>query len=221
MQRKGPEAVVKTKSKETPSGRPKQSTRERLLDTAGALLAEVGMERISTNMICEHAGVTPPALYYYFADKFEVIIALGERLMERQNDALVRWLERHASGGLRAYADHTEELLRETAEITEAEPGGVWIERALHSSPRLEHVRIESHRYVTDKLTEVYAAMLPGHSRAFIWLRMRMLVEFGYVATELLHAESGIGRQEIMAETARMQKLVTLDMLDPATRSLS
>lgn len=206
--------VAKLKPKEAPLGKPKRSTRERLLDTAGELLAELGIDRVTTNLICERAGVTPPALYYYFADKYEVVVALGKRLMDRQNEALERWLERHFDSGIRAYAENTLELLRETAEITEAEPGGIWIERALHSSPRLEHVRIESHRYVTDKLTDIYASMLPRHSREFIWLRMRMLVEFGYVATELLHAESGIDREAILAETARMQKLVTLDLLD-------
>ena len=204
--------MARPKAKEKAARGP--STRERLLDTAGLLLAEVGMERISTNMICERAGVTPPALYYYFADKFDIIIALGERLMDRQNEALVRWLDRHASGGLRAYAENTEELLRETAEITEAEPGGVWIERALHSSPRLEHVRIESHRFVTGKLTDAFAPFVPSRPRDLIWLRVRMLVEFGYVATEMLHAESGIAREAVLAETARMQMLATLDLLD-------
>ena len=197
----------------TGAGERRQSTRERLLDAAGALLADVGIERISTNMICERAGVTPPALYYYFADKYDVIIALGQRLMDRQNAVLTRWLDRHASGGIRGYAENTEELLRETAEITEAEPGGVWIERALHSSPRLEHVRIESHRYVTDMLTDAYAQFLPDKSRDLIWLRMRMLVEFGYVATELLHAESTISRGAILAETAEMQKMAVLDLV--------
>ena len=206
--------MTKSKPKDVPPGKRKRSTREKLLDTAGELLAEFGIDRVTTNLICERAGVTPPALYYYFSDKYEVVVALGKRLMDRQNEALECWLDRHFDGGVRAYAENTLELLRETAEITEAEPGGIWIERALHSSPRLEHVRIESHRYVTDKLTDIYAPMLPRHSRAFIWLRMRMLVEFGYVATELLHAESGIDREAILAETARMQKLVTLNLLD-------
>ena len=202
------------KLRNVPAGARKQSTRERLLDTAGDLLAEVGIDRITTNLICERAGVTPPALYYYFGDKYEVVVALGERLMDRQNEALVRWIDRHAAGGIHAYAENTGELLRETADITEAEPGGIWIERALHSSPRLEHIRIESHRFVTDKLTDAFARFLPGRPRDQIWLRMRMLVEFGYVATELLHVESGLARDAILAETAEMQKLATLALLN-------
>lgn len=211
MARQDVDGIVELTKK--PSGKRRNSTRERLLDTAGILLSEVGVERISTNMICERAGVTPPALYYYFSDKYDVIVALGQRLMDRQNDALSRWIERNMDGGIHAFAQNTEELLSETAKITESEPGGVWIERALHSSPRLEHVRIESHRYVTDMLTDVYAQFLPNRSREFIWLRMRMLVEFGYVATELLHAETNISREAILAETAEMQKLAVLDLL--------
>lgn len=202
------------KPREAATGTRKQPTRERLLDTAGELLAEVGIDRITTNLICERAGVTPPALYYYFGDKYEVVAALGERLMDRQNEALVCWLDRHADSGIRAYAENIGELLRETAEITEAEPGGVWIERALHSSPRLEHIRIASHRYVTDRLTDAFSRFLPDRPRDLIWLRMRMLVEFGYVATELLHAESGIDRESILAETAQMQKLAALALLN-------
>lgn len=205
--------MVRSALGKTECGQPKRATRDLLLDTAGALLAEVGIERISTNMICERAGVTPPALYYYFDDKFDVITALGVRLMDRQNEALVRWIDRHASGGIAAYAANGEELLRETAEITETDSGGVWVERALHSSPRLEHVRIESHRYVTNLLTDAFAQHLPDIPRATIWLRVRMMVEYGYMAVELLHSESAISRETIIAETARVQRIAIEDLL--------
>ena len=74
-----------------------QLTRGRLLDVAGELLAEVGIERISTNMIAARAGLTPPALYRYFGDKYAVLEALGRRLMERQNAVLEDWLARQAA----------------------------------------------------------------------------------------------------------------------------
>lgn len=47
-----------------------QATYELLLNVAGELLAEVGIDRISTNLICARAGLTPPALYRYFDDKY-------------------------------------------------------------------------------------------------------------------------------------------------------
>src|SRR3546814_19742652 len=83
-----------------------RQTRERLLDVAGDLLAEVGIERISTNMIATRAGLTPPALYRYFDDKYAVIEALGRRLLERQTMVLEIWLARHAPAGTPGMADH-------------------------------------------------------------------------------------------------------------------
>ena len=129
-------------------------TRERLLDVAGELLGEVGIERISTNMICARAGLTPPALYRYFKDKYAVLEALGLRLMDRQNVVLFAWLDKHVPNGLDALAEHTADLLRATAEVTAAEPGAIWTLRALRAVPQLAHVRIESHRLVTDRMVK-------------------------------------------------------------------
>lgn len=184
-----------------------------LLDVAGELLADVGIERISTNLICRQAGVTPPTLYHYFSDKYAVLEALGTRLMDRQNDALIAWVERYAGQGLEGYAGHLAELLHETAAITRAQPGGVWIERSLHATPNLTHVRIASHEYVTGKLTEAFAPLLPHLTRDEVWLRMRVAVEFGYVATEMVSSSPESRRDAIFAETARIQRLAMLDGL--------
>ncbi|MDO9369158.1 MAG: helix-turn-helix domain-containing protein, partial [Sphingopyxis sp.] len=83
-----------------------RQTQGRLLDVAGELLADVGIERISTNMIAARAGLSPPALYRYFDDKYAVLEALGRRLMERQNAVLEAWIARHAPAGIVAMADH-------------------------------------------------------------------------------------------------------------------
>lgn len=186
-------------------------TREHLLDVAGALLGEVGIERISTNLICARAGMTPPALYRYFKDKYAVLEALGRRLMERQNAALYAWLEAHAPGGLEALADHLEELLRETARITQAEPGGVWIERALRAVPQLAHVRIDSHREVTDAMAKIYQPLLPGIDPGVLWRRIRIAVEYGYATDEMLSEEDRIPREEIIRESARLLRWALRD----------
>jgi AcrR family transcriptional regulator len=68
-----------------------QETFERILSITAELLAEVGIERLSTNLICERAGLTPPALYRYFPNKYAVLHTLGERLMGAQNALLAEW----------------------------------------------------------------------------------------------------------------------------------
>jgi len=186
-------------------------TRERLLDIAGELLGEVGIERISTNMIAARAGVSPAALYRYFKDKYAILEALGRRFMDRQNAVLFAWLETHKPGGLDALARHTEDLLRATADVTAREPGGVWIERALRAVPQLAHVRVESHREVTDAMLEVYAPLLPRVSRKTLWRRLRMSVEFGYAIDEMLNEEDRIPRDEIFREAAALLASASLE----------
>jgi AcrR family transcriptional regulator len=187
-----------TKSGKPKRSRPKQeraqATYDRLLDVAGALLAEVGLDGISTNLICARAGMTPPALYRYFANKYDVLEALGRRLMDRQNGVLERWIARHAPNGIAALRNNVEELLLENSEVTQAEPGAVWILRALHASPRLVHVRLESHRYVTDRLCGAYQPHLPGVDREELWQRLRLSVELGFAADQMLQEEDRIDR---------------------------
>jgi AcrR family transcriptional regulator len=191
-----------------PRAAPKQEralqTRERLLDVAGELLGEVGIERISTNMICARAGVTPPALYRYFKDKYAVLEALGRRLMDRQNVVLLAWLDRHAPKGLTALAEHTEDLLRATAYVTAAEPGAIWTLRALRAVPQLAHVRIASHRMVTDRMAKAYAPLVPELSRKVLWRRVRIAIEFGFAVEEMLNEEDRLKRDDVIKEAARM-----------------
>jgi AcrR family transcriptional regulator len=176
-------------------------TRDRLLDIAGELLGEVGIERISTNMIAARAGVSPAALYRYFKDKYAILEALGRRLMDRQNAVLFAWLEAN-SHSLEALTAGTEDLLRATTQVTDNEPGGVWIERAMRAVPQLAHVRVESHREVTDAMLEVYAPLMPKMNKRALWRRLRMTVEYGYAIDEMLHEEDRLSRDEIFREAA-------------------
>jgi AcrR family transcriptional regulator len=200
--------------------RPKQGraqvTYERLLDVAGELLAEVGIDGISTNLICARAGLTPPALYRYFADKYAVLEALGRRLMHRQNVVLEAWIARHAPGGLDAFGDHVEELMRENANVTQAEPGAVWILRALHASPRLIHIRVESHRYVTDKLVEAYCPHLPGVDRNLLWQRLRLSIELGFSAEEMLQEEGRVDQAQTFEQVAMLLRVLVDDLREKA-----
>jgi AcrR family transcriptional regulator len=181
-----------------------QETYERLLDVAGKLLGEVGIERISTNLICARAGVTPPALYRYFKDKYAVLGALGSRLMDRQNAVLFEWLDRYGPKGLDALSGATEELLRATAAVTAREPGAVWTLRALRAVPQLAHIRLDSHRLVTDRMVEIYAPLLPHVSRKFLWRRLRLSVDMGYAVDEMLTEEHRIRRDDLFADAAQL-----------------
>lgn len=188
-------------------------TQGRLLDVAGELLAEVGIERISTNMIAARAGVSPPALYRYFGDKYAVLEALGRRLMARQNHVLEAWLARHAPGGIAAMADHIGDLLTDNAAVTRAEPGAVWILRALHATPRLVHVRLESHRHVTGRLVDACAPHLAHVDPETLWARLRLAVELGFAADEMLYEEQRVSADAVIADVASMLRPALLGLM--------
>ena len=187
--------------------RPRQkralATFGRLLDAAGALLGEVGLEGISSNRICARAGVTAPAFYRYFPDKHAILEALADRLMERQNRVLEEWIARQQGGGLEACAEATVDLLRATAAVSQAEPGAVWILRALRASPRLTPIRLDSHAYVSERLADLYQPFLPHVARAVLVRRTRLAVEVAYAIDEML-CESPQDSETAFADAAPM-----------------
>ena len=74
-------------------------TYEAILEAAAELLVEVGVERISTNLTAERAGITVPALYRYFPNKYAMLNALGAVLMDRQNEVVQQWFDAHLGSG--------------------------------------------------------------------------------------------------------------------------
>ena len=142
--------------------------------------------------------------------------------MARQNAVLDRWIDRHAADGLAAMADRIGDLLAANAAVTRAEPGAVWILRALHASPQLVHVRLESHRAVTDRLAAACAPHLAHVDPAILWARLRLAVEIGFAADEMLYEEDRITAAQLFADVAAMLRtaLLDLDTLHPAASTL-
>jgi len=70
-------------------GRPgAASTRERILDVALDLFTEKGFDGTSLREIAERLGVTKAALYYHFASKDDILMALHLRLHDFGKEAL-------------------------------------------------------------------------------------------------------------------------------------
>jgi AcrR family transcriptional regulator len=66
------------------------STRERILDVALDLFTEKGYDKTSLREIAEQLGFTKAALYYHFASKEDILMALHLRLHAFGNEALDR-----------------------------------------------------------------------------------------------------------------------------------
>ena len=69
------------------------STRERILNVALDLFTEKGYDGASLREIAERLGVTKAAIYYHFASKDDILMALHMRLHEFGKDALSQMTE--------------------------------------------------------------------------------------------------------------------------------
>jgi AcrR family transcriptional regulator len=63
-----------------------------IVDAAHELLGELGLERMTTNLVAERAGVSVGSLYQYFPNKEAIVAAVGRRLDERLARSVARAL---------------------------------------------------------------------------------------------------------------------------------
>jgi AcrR family transcriptional regulator len=173
--------------KTQPAQQRSTETFERILEVTAATLDDVGIERLSTNLVCERAGLSPPALYRYFPNKYALLSELGQRLMLRQNEIVSRWITAEVfAGGAEDLGKAFEGLILDTYKVTQDTVAGVWIMRALRAVPALQEVRLSSHAAVSDAQLPLLLAALPQASKAELQLASRIVVELMYATVEML-----------------------------------
>jgi AcrR family transcriptional regulator len=92
---------------ETPEAK---STRERILDVALDLFIEKGYDKTSLREIAEPLGFSKAALYYHFASKEDILMALHMRLHEFGTDALAQMFDQEPT------VERWAELLEQTVD---------------------------------------------------------------------------------------------------------
>ncbi|UTY59228.1 TetR/AcrR family transcriptional regulator [Massilia sp. erpn] len=174
-------------AKKMPAQQRGTETYELILKAAAELLADVGIERLSTNMVCERAGLTPPALYRYFPNKYALLCELGKRLMDKQNELIPRWITAEVlAGPVPGIEEALAGLLLETYAVTDEMPGGVWILRALRAVPTVQNVRLDSHAMVAEAQAGLLAEAFPNVPPEELMLAGRVAIDMIYAGVELL-----------------------------------
>ena len=77
-------------SRDQSTGQAGASTREKILDVALDLFTDQGFDGTSMREIAERLHISKPAIYYHFASKEEILMALHMRLHEFGKAALAR-----------------------------------------------------------------------------------------------------------------------------------
>lgn len=186
-------------------------TFERILSACAELLGEIGIERLSTNLVCQRAGISPPALYQYFPNKYAILHELSLRLMAQQNHLLRPFAVRETFQLSEPdFARWVAQLLTQMHELTEKAPAGIWVTRALRAVPALQPVRLQSNEAVTDLLLEPLIAAHPMVDRPRARLTLRLMFDSLYAAHEVLFDDPKL---EVAAVAETMGEMVAGEVM--------
>ncbi|MBB3889968.1 AcrR family transcriptional regulator [Phenylobacterium haematophilum] len=196
-------------AKSLPSRPRGKNTYEAVLATAGEVLAEVGFERLTTNLVCERAGLTPPALYRYFPNKYALVSELARRLMEAQDEAVFEWLDEGGaiSTTLEEAVEKNLRLQKRQIEITRRQPGGLWILRAIRAVPAFQEVRTASRNKVLDRMYEFLRRAYPNVSDDHLRTAMRLSEQMTYAAVEMIIEDPSLDDDRVAEEVSWMVSL--------------
>lgn len=195
-------------SRETPRQARGRITVENILNATAELLAETGIEKLSTNMVCARAGLAPPSLYRFFPNKYAILKELADRLMDAQNMALTDAALDPTDLTLSIY-----NVLKEQMEVTLGFVSGPILMRSLHAVPILRDVRLTSHQRATDAIWEAYALLVPTVSEDVLRRRVRLIIEVGYAALEYAFDAPKHKRAQILEDAAHMLALYHQDII--------
>jgi AcrR family transcriptional regulator len=208
--RRSPRRMPALDGKLKPSQQRAHSTYDAILEAAGALLGEVGVERLSTNLVCKRAGLTPPALYRYFPNKYALLKELGARLMAAQDKVVFAWQDGVRDADLatvEASAEYRRQVQQKVNAVTKTFPGGGWVMRALRAVPTLSAVRIESRETVAERDFAALAKLYPKADRRVLRVAATLSVEVMYASTELVMDQPELDAELVTQEIAYMTAL--------------
>lgn len=154
-----------------------------LLDTAAALLEEVGVDGFNTNLLAERAAVRVRTVYRYFPNKLAVITALAERLAEEWGS----WFD-----GFAALADPRSDWRALWIAYVDAfvggirrVPGGLAIRRAMRALPELQAIDRRDNERLARQLAAALARRSSGVPRHRLTVIARVLVETAVTVLDL------------------------------------
>ncbi len=157
-------------------GRPRGSTRERILDVALDLFTDQGYEQTSMREVADALGFTKAALYYHFQNKEDILLSLHMRMHALGSSSLEQ-LEQlsDAGAGIEAWVAVLDEFVDRVLENRKLFLFHLRNDKALEQLQQTEHHETE-HGDLQEQLQRVLRApYMP------LPLRVRMACSIGAV----------------------------------------
>jgi AcrR family transcriptional regulator len=135
-----------------------------ILDAAGELLDELGMDGLSTTAVATRAGVSTATLYRHFPDKHAVLHALVHMLQEERAAAIKHVYQRVATDP--DWRMPLREATRTLYRMRLSRPGGRSTRRALQTSAELWQWDLQQNEELAAALARAIRRRNPAIGRA-------------------------------------------------------
>jgi len=202
-------------TKIAPSQERARTTFETILAVTGELLGEVGVERLSTNIIAERCGITPPALYRYFPNKYAILREMGRRLLAAEDEIVLEWLNAGGADGaatLEQDVQRNADMLRRVRDAARAQTGGIWMLRVMRAVPILREARAESIQLVSSAIYDRLRAIWPDADEGRLRAATLLSTNLTAAANEMMIEDPAL-EDSVADEIARMMALYYRDLL--------
>lgn len=181
-----------------------------LLDSAAAVIDEIGYERLTTAMVAERAGASIGTVYRYFPDRIAVLQSLAARNSERLLSSITSELVagRHASA-----TDAVLAVAHATAELFRTEPGyrSIRVGDVLDLLP--PQTESSANAVMADAVTDALVAGYGVTDSADVRLTVGTAIEVIDALVARAFARAAQGDARLMAEVDRAVRAVVAGRL--------
>ncbi len=165
---------------------------EEILSAAGALFAEIGYDKATTNMIAARADISPGSLYQFFPNKEAITQAFAADATEHLHQVYDRILASEVIAlPLQDFVDTFIDML---VAFNRNHPGYLALELGSTISSSLALVLADLHQGVLDRLDAIFAARWPQSTQE--QRRLPLLVSYRIFFALLPFVLEGDGEQQ-------------------------
>lgn len=132
------------------------STRTLILNAAGALLDEFGVEGLTTTAVARRARISTSTLYQYFPDRNAILHATVIRIHDMRRKALLQLIELLATAA--DWREPLKKAILTAYELRQTQPGARSSRRALQASPELWMLEQETIEELADTVGKLFRA---------------------------------------------------------------
>lgn len=183
----------------TPTQARSQESFNKILDATAALLDEVGLDGMSTNLVAERAGVRVRTVYRYFPNKHALVAALFRRQTRQANRILLFGVGKLADRD-RCWKEAIRALVADYFAATLESPGWLTVRRTVMASPAFGELAREAVVEPTKALEEVLARRGVTVPRARLAIVTELVQQMSTAGVDLAVRHRRAQRQVIVEE---------------------